>query len=634
MTTIADLQALPNWVCFSIEPQPAGKPKKIPYIPGTTQRASVNDPSTWRTYTEACADGRHPGVAITPALGLTLIDIDGQSEHPLIAALDSYTERSINGGLHILVRGRPPEGFTTPPGIEVYPRTGNRFVLVTGDVVDGRSAIEDRTGALAALFPPRPMRIVRSNGQSLDTDDQTIIEERILRMPKGRQLHGAGDTTGYPSGSEADLALLNVYVAAGVTCPNRLDALYRQGALYPERQKRWDDSRYRERTITKALDGTVVPFEGWERATSIPRSHSVPPVESPPLRADESDSTHDLLTDNPRLQTENAGLRSALDACCADRAELRRQNADLRASEAQVKRDLAAVIKTIDNPNLGGDAAGKALVLAAVEVQHRSHTVPPGDGYVQINASRIADNREWVAQRDAHGAPIRDEDGAPVRVPVPIPARISPRTVTKYIGLAAGAGLIDAKKDEIPAPVGKPGITNEGWYWKAAPTLADQLAPLASGSVYSDDNPRPLRGGNPDKRRRLKSLPGCPECGGHHVACATCGTIYDTPIAVDLDSGQTLGAAEMPTKDDPVSLAVVDVRMSTSLSPGVRAHSVPPEKRARLDRAAADLASREPSWLRDVPDPWDTPPQPERLPTLFPLDDPTPPGQSSHFSAD
>src|SRR5215208_2079632 len=110
ITSIADLQAWPNWIVFDQEPQPDGKkPKKIPYTPGTNQRAKVNNSATWRTHAEAVADakstGRLAGIALTPEMNLSLVDIDGRTDHPLIAELDSCTERSINGGLHIFVRG-------------------------------------------------------------------------------------------------------------------------------------------------------------------------------------------------------------------------------------------------------------------------------------------------------------------------------------------------------------------------------------------------------------------------------------------------------------------------------------------------------------------------------------------------
>jgi hypothetical protein len=619
ITTLADLQAWPHWIVFDREPQPDGKkPKKVPYTPGTNHRAKVNDPATWRPYAEAVADGertgRVPGIALTPEMHLSLIDIDGQAEHALVAELDSCTERSINGGLHIFVRGRPPAGFVAPAGVEVYPRDGNRFVLITGNLVDGRDIIQERTEALARCFPPRPTPTCPDVG-TIDANDQTIIE-RVRGMTKGRQLFDAGDISLYGDDhSRADLGLLNCFVSAGAVGSDQLDRLFRESALMRDK---WERRDYRERSIAEALDGTVVPFEGYQRAIPISRSHSVPPATTPPSP---STSPADRIADLEQLLAQREGdvarLRAALDTCCADRAELRRQNAELRAERDQARRDLAVVIKTLDNPNLGGDAAGKALILAAAEVQHRSHTVPPSDGYVQVNATRVADNREWVT------------NDAGERVPVSAPARISPRTVTKYIGLAAEAGLIDAKKDEIPAPVDKPTIKNEGWYWKVAPTLADQLAPLATGSVYSDDNPRPLRGGDPAKRRRLRTLPGCPDCGGHHVACATCGTLYETPAAVDLDSGQTLSVTEMPPDDGVVPPTVVDGITVDKFADERRAHTVPPKQRASRERAAADLARREPAWLRDAPDPWDAPPQP----SLFPLDD-LPPGQSHHFSAD
>ena len=42
ITTVADLKALPHWIVFALEPQPdGGKPKKIPYTPGTNHRAKV-----------------------------------------------------------------------------------------------------------------------------------------------------------------------------------------------------------------------------------------------------------------------------------------------------------------------------------------------------------------------------------------------------------------------------------------------------------------------------------------------------------------------------------------------------------------------------------------------------------------
>lgn len=560
ITCAADLHALPHWVVFAMVPQPNGKkPRKMPYTPGTDREARVNDPATWGTYAEAVADakrtGRLLGVTLTPAMNLTLLDKDSHIDDELVERFDSYSERSVNGGLHILVRGRPPEGFVAHSGIEIYPRHGNRFLVLTEDIIDGHDTIADRTELLAQLFPARPKPAPRHGTSSvLDVDDRVIVE-RVLRMRKGRQLHGDGDMTGHPSGSEADITLLNCYISAGATTAEQLNDLYRSSALYQARQARWDDGRYRERTLTKALNGDVRMWEGWSQQAAEDTVD--------PCTAD-----RDLIA---QLRAEIATLHAEL--------------TQARAEGDQARRDLSTVMATLGNPNLGGDAAGKALILAAAEVQHRAHTVPPGDGYVQVNATRIADATVYV-------------DGEPVSAP----ARISPRTVTKFIGLAAEAGLIPAKKDEIPAPAGKLGLRNEGWYWKAAPTLADQLAPLAAGSVYSDDNPRPLRGGDPTKRRRLKKLPGCPECGGYHVACTDCGVIFDIPAGVDLDSGGTLTAAEVAREqpedrrhsvpaDKDVSVDTVDdVTIADKFVSRDRPHTVPPGKTRRI-RAQESLVA-------------------------------------------
>ncbi len=272
----AMLRGLPNWVVFRTYPKPDGRLGKTPLIPGTTRHASISDPATWRTFDVALADatarGLSLGVAITTDMNITLLDIDGQTDHPLIAELDSYAERSVSGtGIHILVQGHPPASAIKPPGIEVYP--GKRFMLITGELVDGRGTIEDRAAQLATLFPAQPTRGAVQPASPATLDDETIAA-RTIRMETGRRLHQDGDRGGYPSGSEADLALLNCYVRAGASDPEQLDRLYQRSALHPQRKAEWSRRNYRERTIARALDGRVVPFDGWD-APSIP--HDVAP---------------------------------------------------------------------------------------------------------------------------------------------------------------------------------------------------------------------------------------------------------------------------------------------------------------------------------------------------------------------
>jgi primase-polymerase (primpol)-like protein len=49
-----ELAALPNWVCYRIEPDKrTGKAAKVPYSPKTSYKASSNNPQTWATLDEA-----------------------------------------------------------------------------------------------------------------------------------------------------------------------------------------------------------------------------------------------------------------------------------------------------------------------------------------------------------------------------------------------------------------------------------------------------------------------------------------------------------------------------------------------------------------------------------------------------
>ena len=94
----------------------------------------------------------------------------------------------------------------------------------------------------------------------------------------------AGDTSGYPSHSEADLALANHLVFWCDGDPDLMDQLFRQSALY---RAKWDtrrgDRTYGERTIETALAGcqrgyrpASVPQEARPRPGSSARTSTEP----------------------------------------------------------------------------------------------------------------------------------------------------------------------------------------------------------------------------------------------------------------------------------------------------------------------------------------------------------------------
>jgi hypothetical protein len=176
----AELKALDRWITFAVSPGRGGKLAKLPYTPGTQNKARSNDPATWTTFDAALADaertGRFLGFCFDPSLGYVFLDFDEvlgaggavkQYAAAVIDAFDSYSEVSAGGtGVHVFVRGSLPEGFTKDAiggKVEVYPQAGGRFCLVTGDTRPGLGSldgiIEERTAELARLFPPRPRAV-------------------------------------------------------------------------------------------------------------------------------------------------------------------------------------------------------------------------------------------------------------------------------------------------------------------------------------------------------------------------------------------------------------------------------------------------------------------------------------------
>jgi hypothetical protein len=577
-----DLRAIPRWVHWRPVPKANGKIDKIPTDPATSKNIDSTAESNWKTFDDAVATLR-PGLGIGIVLngdGLIGIDLDEcvdadgtltEDAAADVAAFGSCAMFSPSSlGIRIITRGvLPPKDRKNGP-FEIYDR--DRFLTITGNRVPGASArIAEAQEAIDAFHtkyiarpePEAQQPTPTASAPTSDEPDDTEVIRRVRCMAKGRQLFDAGDTTGYKSKSEADLGLLNCFISTGVRSPDRLEALYAEAALD---NPHWQKSDYRNRTIAKALNGVVVPYD-WNQPTATLVRGTIQQSPSP--------------TSDPC-----APVRDEL-------AELRAENAALKRELAQVKRDLSAVIKVIGNPNLGGDAAGKALVLAATHVQWQRARVPSDDGYYRVTASKIADNREWVD----------GEDGE--RIPVPVPAQVAPRTVTKYMAIAQERGLIPAEKRTVRVPKGEGDFPVDVWHWKAAPTLADQLAPLTGGTVYDEENPRPIRGGDP-KKRRLAPIPGCPECGNHQVCCTSCAAIYDAPAVIDLDTRETLTADEadqaleerrhtVPTRVRPIPSVVTPSNGETSLQSARKA----PESgrltawRSRFARAADDLQSRE-----------------------------------------
>ena len=571
--TLADLQRVPHWVVFAQVPRPdGGKPRKLPFTPGTNREARVNDPSTWRPHAEAVADaertGRHPGIALTPAMNITLVDIDGVAVHELVDAINSYTELSINHGLHVLAGGRPPDGFIVPAGVEVYPRAGNRFCLLTGDIVGGRDRIIDRSDVLARVFPARPEPARFSISWNEPTIDDHEVIRRTLCMAKGRQLHRDGDMSGHPSGSEADLALLCAYVSAGVTDPDRLDALYRGSALYPKRQSRWDDSQYRGRTLARALDGHVQPFEGWERV----KTGAVPGKPQDAATVDPCPAERDAIA---QLRAENATLKRQLaerDAAIAALSQLQAATmAALRAPDARPSEKIIGLIALFE-----GEAA-------------HQRGIPDTDGWFDTPLERLAESGGCSADTAGKNLTRIASTGA-----------IETRTATRRNPTTGEMG----RHRQIRFPPRADG--------ERAPTLPERILALSVSPIARPPEDKGWGG------RRV-----CPDCGDvgtiTTVACAGCGQVLSR-------TAQPPRATRRSATPNPQDAATVqhDARESTEapflhLAPTkVRGLTSPlPQDAATVQRSGFSPTPDEPTWLADAPDS-----APSDHPDVWPTSDP------------
>jgi len=270
---------------------------KPPFQP-SGDLASSTVPWTWSTFQDvqnAYVNGQKPdaiekrrfdGIGFVPQvnpeeeLQLLLGDIDkcrdpntGEIEPGILEdlkALDTYCEVSPSGtGVRFAVIGKVPfpDGqFGTKRGkVELY--AAKHYVTITGQVLpDFPMEIMERPEEIAAFYekhftttknePARVEPVV-----SLGDDEIIKIAERSRNGDKFLALWARGDIAGYPSASEADMALCNI-IAHHTRDPEQIDRIFRRSRLYREK---WERSDYRARTIEKALESAVEPWTTIER---------------------------------------------------------------------------------------------------------------------------------------------------------------------------------------------------------------------------------------------------------------------------------------------------------------------------------------------------------------------------------
>jgi len=272
---------------------------KPPLCARNLSAGSSTNCKTWCSFPKALEAYRRHGLdgigfALCPQAGqderLVAVDLDHCRDPTtakvepwaakIVTTLDSYTEVSPSErGLRLFALGRLPPNGRKKGCYENY--ESGRYVTVTGQHLDGTPAtIESRQHQLEAVhrqfWPPlRPTsRPPASGGTAPDLADAEIVE-RASKAGGGagakfRQLW-SGDTSGYASASEADLALANYLSFWCGRDPDRIASLFAQSGLF---RSKWQRPDYRDRTIGKALEGRT-EFYSPGRGTAASHVHGV-----------------------------------------------------------------------------------------------------------------------------------------------------------------------------------------------------------------------------------------------------------------------------------------------------------------------------------------------------------------------
>jgi putative DNA primase/helicase len=275
----------PAWVVWKYEPSPSNPEKltKVPYSAHTGEMASSTNPSTWATFKTALLF--HVDHDWTDGIGMVVCDADDfvgiDLDHCLdpetgaiepwaqrvVDTVDSYTEVTPSGaGLRIFARGTLPPSGRKKGDFEIY--ENGRYLTVTGRHLEGTPlTVEARELEIRRVhrdvWPDqgKPQSGDRPTPRPTNLADSEILEKAqgAENGAKFSQLWG-GNTTGYPSHSEADLALCNLLAFWTGADPGRMDALFRASGLF---RPKWDERHYGggqtygDHTIEAAISNTT-----------------------------------------------------------------------------------------------------------------------------------------------------------------------------------------------------------------------------------------------------------------------------------------------------------------------------------------------------------------------------------------
>ena len=320
LPALEELQAWPQWVCWRKE-QRQGKLTKVPYSATTGSKAHSDNPQTWASFAQAVQAQRarhYDGIGYMFQRDYTGVDLDhcvnpdGSLDawaQAYLAQLKSYTEYSPSQtGIHILLRGTVPSGIRRRVPDAPHPEAAvemyceRRYFTITGAHVDNTPTTIEVCSVLAslhaALTAPKPATASHkppaTPAGDVSATDEALLE-KAMRAKNGATFRALwqGDTSGYASPSEADLALCHLLAFWTGKDAHRMDHLFRRSGLY--RRDKWDRPArsgeiYGQGTIRVALAncsevyspqgrGKIIPFRRERAAAGEERDIPLPATE-------------------------------------------------------------------------------------------------------------------------------------------------------------------------------------------------------------------------------------------------------------------------------------------------------------------------------------------------------------------
>lgn len=230
----AEIKAFPQWAVADADKKPLVWDNDI----GRLMAADVTDPDMLMTFEAAKGCAAHfnkpyIGFVLTAQDPFTCIDLDVKNAtnepdpkkhttpeqlrrfEQIMTAFDTYTEVSRSGlGVHLWLRGNIGKGRRRD-GVEVYSQ--ERFIICTGNPVYNKPVAE-RDHYLTMLVNEIDLQRKTYEIELVEKDpveDDATIHQRALEADNGdkyaRLFNGEWVEMGFPSQSEADLALISMY---------------------------------------------------------------------------------------------------------------------------------------------------------------------------------------------------------------------------------------------------------------------------------------------------------------------------------------------------------------------------------------------------------------------------------------